>query len=334
MVCGDARLVHPRGGVGGIVSQIFISLQQVLILVFEIGVGFVLTRLDMVKPDAMGFLSFLVVNVGLPCAIISSIAGLGASQGLWASLAGALALIVGATMVQALVATALFRMQSPERAAVYRLASVYGNSAFMGIPLVSALIGSEYVIFATLMVIVDSVALFVHAPLAMSGRTPTPGFIVSRIFGQVTVAMLIGLVLLALDIEMPLVVQTCIADFSGLVTPLAMIIVGCQLAQQRLSCVFAERRRYVVAALKLVIWPMVLVSACCFTPLSGLTSSAAIAAILICKATPQAAVLGVLAQQYHADGEEAASVVGLCTMLSAITLPVVASVVSALLAPA
>ena len=47
---------------------------------------------------------------------------------------------------------------------------------------------------------------------------------------------------------------------------------------------------------------------------------------MICKGTPQAAILGVLAKQHGLDGEKAAGLLGLTTVLSVVTLPVITGV--------
>jgi len=62
-------------------------------------------------------------------------------------------------------------------------------------------------------------------------------------------------------------------------------------------------------------------------PLRGWIAPLAVATILICKGTSQPAVIGVLAGEHHLDDEAAASIIGLTTICSIITLPVLSGLV-------
>lgn len=308
-------------------ENLLISLQQVAILVIEIGVGYVAARRGKIPASALGVLTYLCCSVALPCAIIYPIVHLDNSPALWASLGSGLAVIAVFTLVQIGVCLLLFRGEDARRRPVYQMATVYGNSAFMGIPLVTAIVGTDGVIYATLMVIFDTVFLFTHASLAMSGERPSAAFIAKKVFGLATISTLIGIALLLSGIQLPEMAMTCMSDLKGMMTPVAMLIVGGQLAQQDFKKIFIKPKRHIVSIIKLAVWPLALMA--CLMPFAGALSSVAIISIVVCKATPQSAVLGVLAQQNDLDGEEAAAVMGLTTILSVVTLPIMASLAQA-----
>lgn len=309
-------------------ENLLISLQQVVILVIEIGVGYIAAKRGKIPASALSVLTYLCCSIALPCAIIYPIVNLDNSPELWTSLGTGILVILACAVVQIVVCLVLFRGEDAKKRPVYQMATVYGNSAFMGIPLVTAIVGTDGVIYATLMVIFDTVFLFTHASLAMSGTRPTLGFIARKVFGLATISMIIGVVILFAGVQLPSIAMTCMNDLRGMMTPVAMLIVGTQIAQQDFGKIFASLKRYTVSIIKLVVWPLLITLA--LIPFRAMIPAIAVISIVICKATPQAAVLGVLAQQNDLDGEEAAAVVGLTTILSVITLPIMASVAQTL----
>lgn len=304
-------------------SNVLITLQQVLILIIEIGVGYYFAKKGKIPASALGVLMFLCTTIALPCAIIYPVINLENTPEVWKNLSFGLLIILVVALIQVAVSVFLFRNAPEDKRATYQIATVYGNSAFMGIPLVSAILGGDAVIYATLMVIFDTVFLFAHCAIRMSGERPTLNFIVKKIFGLATISLLIGIAILISGIQLPMIVTTVLVDLKGMMTPVAMLIVGTQLAQQDFKEIFNKPTHYVVAVIKLLVWPLVILFA--LSAFKSVLPSMAVIAILICKGTPQAAVLGVLAGNYNQDGKAAASVVGLTTILSIITLPIVAA---------
>ena len=305
-------------------GSLLITVSQVLILALEIGTGYVLAKRGKISADAVGILNYLCSNLALPCAIFLSAAGLELTADSWGEVRLGVALIIASAVVQIGVSTRLFRKERFEERVVYQLGTVYGNSAFMGIPIATAVIGDEAVLYVVLLMIIDTVCLFIHSSLAASGQKPTARMIAAKVFGPVTISLLLGLAVCLLRIPLPGIINTGLNDFRGILTPLAMLIIGAQLAEQDLLRICREKLFYKVAGVKLVVWPAILLL--CFLPLRGVVSLAAVGAIMICKGTPQAAILGVLAKQHGLDGEKAAGLLGLTTVLSVVTLPVITGV--------
>lgn len=301
-----------------------ITITQVLILLLEIGTGYLLAKRGRLPQEAMGTLTYLCTHVALPCSVVQAVAGMERSVQVWRSLLIATGLVLLLTVVQLVVSSRLFAGAPAPKRAVYQMAGIYGNAAFMGIPLITAMFGSGGVVYATLMVIIDTVFLFVHGALAMSDEKPDVKFILSKVFGIATISVLIGLVIHLSGMSIPPVINTCMTDLKGMLTPLAMFIVGAQLAQQKAGDIFREKANYQVACLKLIIWPLVVMAA--FFPFRAVLSPVVASAIIICKATPQAAVLGVLADDNGLDVKAATGVIGFCTIISAVTLPFMAGV--------
>lgn len=303
-------------------DNILITLQQVLILAIEIGVGFIAAKRGKLKKEHLSLLTFLCATLALPCSIVYPIINLDNSPQMWRDLSTGILVMLILMVIQIAVSLMMFRKNPQPTRAVYQMCMIYCNSAFMGIPLISAILGGDAVIYATLMVIFDTVFMFAHAALCEPGARLDMKMIVKRIFGLATISMLVGLAILISGIRLPSLVLQCITDIKGMTTPVAMLIVGVQLAQQNLRKIFTIPRHYIVAGMKLIGWPFII--GLLLYPFRNHISSLAVVTILICKGTSQPAVIGVLAGQHHLDDDAAASIIGLTTVCSILTLPIIA----------
>ena len=99
-----------------------------------------------------------------------------------------------------------------------------------------------------------------------------------------------------------------------------MVVIGAQMAAADLPATFRGRRLYVSAVLKLVVSPVlagVLLLPFHLDPMSY-------TALVVLAGVPTAGVTSMFAQQFGRDTDNAAQSITLSTLLSIITLPVVA----------
>ncbi len=300
-------------------QQIFIVFKQVLTLFLMIGVGFLLGRKKKIKESSQPDIIFIMTRVALPCAIIRSMS-LDATPEFLRSIGFATLIIVAVTIASAVISLFLFRSYPQEQRSVLQMGTVYSNSAFMGIALVQAVLGDEAIIYATLIMIVETIFMLIHCEITMSqGGKPNlkKAFLTPGVIG-----FAVGLVLMLTHIALPGPIASTINTMGGMNTPLAMILVGLQIAKVDLRTVFNQRNLYIVAAVKLVILPAVMLVA--LRPL-GL-AAIAYSAIVICKGTTQPAVLSVYAADHKQDGVLGAQLVALTTILQIVTLPILAAI--------
>ena len=309
-------------------DNIWITVVQIFILTVEVGVGYVFAQKRLISSKSLNVLTVLCTKIALPCSVVLSVSGLDHSFAFWRGISINLGVMMIVMIIQILVSSMMFQTKGDKERAVYRMACIYGNSAFMGIPLVTAVLGPDAVIYAVLMVIFDTIFLFAHAALSVDGSKITVRFLCSKLFNTVTVSLLIGIALCLSGIRVPVQVSTCLSDFSGMLAPLAMIIIGIQLADQDMKDIFVQKSFYTVSVIKLIVWPVIILS--CMLPMRGILAPAGICAMIICKATPQSAVLGVLADSNGLNGKAAAGMIGLTTLLSILTLPIVTATSSIL----
>lgn len=146
--------------------------------------------------------------------------------------------------------------------------------------------------------------------------------IVKKIFNIGVIACIAAMLLYFLQTPVPSFLQAFITNLGNLTAPLSMMIIGASLAQMPLKELFLDKKLLLFSLVKLLLLPavwMIMVNRVAEQEiLRGVC--------LVMMATPAGSMTAMLAQQYGGDYETASSGVALTTVLSVITMPLLAAV--------
>ena len=307
-----------------IAHNLLVVAGQVVTLFLMIGVGYVMARQGHLSQQTLGQMSHLLLYAVLPCLLISSIQ-IQPSPLLLRNMGLILAVTAGYYVVFCGLLPLVFRRSPEDTRATLRFGTVYANTGFMGMPLIQAVLGDEAVILAVMANVTYNLAQWTHGVALMGGRDRMS--LRQAVLNPGTVSLFIGMVIFFSGFRLPTVVETAVEYIGDLNTPLAMVVIGGQMASTNLADTFRRKELYAASGLKLVVIPAITALALLPLRLPSLVYSAAV----ILSATPAAGSTSILAQQFHRDPGTAAQLVSLSTLLSVLTLPV-AAVASSLLA--
>lgn len=146
--------------------------------------------------------------------------------------------------------------------------------------------------------------------------------IVKKIFNIGVIACITAMLLYFLQTPVPSFLQAFITNLGNLTAPLSMMIIGASLAQMPLKELFLDKKLLLFSLVKLLLLPavwMIMVNRVAEQEiLRGVC--------LVMMATPAGSMTAMLAQQYGGDYETASRGVVLTTVLSVITMPLLAAV--------
>lgn len=146
--------------------------------------------------------------------------------------------------------------------------------------------------------------------------------IVKKIFNIGVIACIAAMLLYFLQAPVPSFLQAFITNLGNLTAPLSMMIIGASLAQMPLKELFLDKKLLLFSLVKLLLLPavwMIMVNRVAEQEiLRGVC--------LVMMATPAGSMTAMLAQQYGGDYETASRGVALTTVLSVITMPLLAAV--------
>ena len=146
--------------------------------------------------------------------------------------------------------------------------------------------------------------------------------VVKKIFNIGVIACIAAMLLYFLQAPVPSFLQAFITNLGNLTAPLSMMIIGASLAQMPLKELFLDKKLLLFSLVKLLLLPavwMIMVNRVAEQEiLRGVC--------LVMMATPAGSMTAMLAQQYGGDYETASRGVALTTVLSVITMPLLAAV--------
>lgn len=291
-------------------------LGQVTTLFLLMGIGFFLGKTGRLSLVGTGEMSFLLMYIVTPCIIVGSFQTDWEGDTLRTLAVGTAALAV-CYGVYILISLLLFRDKPADLQAPLRFGCIYGNTGFMGLPLVRAVLGEEALIFAVVSMVVFNVLCWTHGVILMGGRGAfSPKKIV---LNPGVIAVAIGLPLFLLRLRLPGPLYNAVGFVGDLNTPLAMVVIGAQMSRADLLSTFREKELYAASAVKLLLMPAVTALLLLRLHLDPLFYSATV----ILAAAPTAGITSMFAERFGRDSARAAQLVSLSTLLSILTLPVV-----------
>ena len=204
---------------------------------------------------------------------------------------------------------------------VLRLAMVFSNAGFMGIPLEQAILGAEGVFYGIVYVVVFNFFMWSWGLYEMRGvgdgwrwRSLRPMFV-----NPGTVGIAIGLPLFFASASLPAIVKTPISLLAGLNTPLAMLVIGFYLAGADFRRVVRMPSAYLAAAVRLVVFPLALLAL--LYPLRSHFPREMMLALVTAASAPVAAMVSMFASKFGRDVDLSVGLVSGTTLLSILTMP-------------
>ena len=136
----------------------------------------------------------------------------------------------------------------------------------------------------------------------------------------------IGIVLMALQVELPSFLTRTLGSISGSTTPVTMLLIGSIMAGADLRTM-VTKITLMFSAVRLVLIPLAVFAGCLVFRVDATVAGVAV----ILAAMPAGSTTAILAARYHKDEEFASKCVVLTTVLSMIAIPVWSTVLMACL---
>ncbi len=228
-----------------------------------------------------------------------------------------------------LMAVKLFyKGASKELKKVYRFGTVFANAGYMGIPLISMVLGDEAAIYASVYIIAFNFFCWSFGALIYS---EDKSYISPKkmLLNAATIPTYIGILFFVTNLYS--VIPTFATDFiyealtmlKNTVAPMSMMIIGMRLADLELKGAFRDKYLYLGLALRLAIFPMGAFALLAICKLLGIYDLTAFTVVLICAATPVASATSMFAEKFASDSKTASKFVSVSTILSLVTMPII-----------
>lgn len=237
-----------------------------------------------------------------------------------------------------LIAKNIFKKAPEQLKKVLRFGVIFSNAGYMGIPVISDVFGSKYVIYATVYIVSFNVFAYSLGRLIYTGDKKYIS--IKKIFiNPAVIPIGIGLVIFLtgggtwvmthlsdknLLGEGLTLIYNILTVLKNMVAPASMMVIGAKLADINFKGVLKDKYLYPFILIRLFIFPTIMwaIMRVCLT--LGIITSTPMAIVLILCSTPAAALTSMFAELYDCDAVYAGKLVAITTVLSVASMPIVA----------
>lgn len=289
---------------------------QVVVMFIMLAIGYFCSKRKMITARGASQLTSVLLNFAVPALIISSMQQGADSIGIGNILMMFLLTLVAHALCIG-VSYLLFRHEEERRRKVLRYGMIYSNAGFMGLPLVSGVLGAEAVGYASAYIVCATVVTWTHGYTLMSGARDH--LLRKLILNPGILAFLAGMVLYLFSVHLPPVLSSLCDGIGALNTPLSMIVVGNYIARLKWKEMFADKNIYLASLFRLALLPIAFLGlAFLFRP-----EPMVLTVCLTLTAAPTAAGTVLFATQFGQDAKTGAKLVGMSTIFSIVTMPLI-----------
>lgn len=292
--------------------------EQIVVIFLMMAIGYFIVKIGLFRPDDSKVLSNLVVYICFPCVLIDAFQielTVRAAKGLILAVIAA----VAAHAFMLLVVKILERplgLNSIEKVSI-----IYTNAGYLVIPLVTAVLGEEWVFYTTAFLLVQNVMIWTHGVSVLKGSSQQD---IKKIFlSPNIIALAVALLLFLAGIRLPIVLASCVESMSSLVTPASMLVIGMVIGDVDLKWVFRQKRPFLICLIRLVVIPVTAAAGLGIVERMGFHADAEyiLLIVLIAVAAPVAAIITQLAQIYDKDVRYASVINVMSVVFCILTMP-------------
>lgn len=305
----------------------FISfINTIAALFIMLVVGYIAGRMRIIDETASKNLSNLIIKIAQPALIISSLIKMPYSPE--NARLGILTFLFGIAMhlfFAGIAYLACLRVKDADKRKILELLMIFGNTGFLGIPLLSSLLGDVGGFMASFIVSSFNIVLWtLGIAIFGRGRDDVRLTVKKALINKGTVPSVIGFALFMIpaflpSFALPTFAVSALSYISSLCTPVSLLIIGALLATRTWKQIFGSVQIYYLCLFKLIIIPL---AVCVITKLIGFDSTWIIFATAMA-ALPSATSISMHAKVLDIAPGFSAQGVGTSTLLSVATMPLI-----------
>ncbi|MBR1827951.1 MAG: AEC family transporter [Atopobiaceae bacterium] len=301
--------------------MVLILIKQILVMLAMMSIGVVLYKIKAVDETGVAQLSNLALYVATPCVVLRALAIPFDAEKIST---GVVVMLFFLVIFFVSIVVGRFGCGKVDRIGTF--AVVFSNSGFVGIPLIEGILGSEYVFYVTMTMVVGTITFWTYGVYLMSGDKGEVS--VKKILTNPNlIAVVVGMVLFFAPIELPYVVAQVINGMANMNTGLGMVIVGATLGASNIGLMVSDTRLYKAILLRLIAVPLVSIPILMLMPAEFEVRMV----MMIIAAAPAASATSMLALKYGGDYSYGTGLAIGTTIVSMITMPLVLALAMAIL---
>lgn len=324
--------------------MVLVVVQQMIIIFLLIIVGMIIYKMGHLPQEASKSLSWIVVNVTNPITML--VAALDDENKVNGKTLGMafvyFALAYVCLGIAAYFIPVIMRVEKQKRYS-FSYMTVFGNVGFIGIPFCSAVLGLGSIIYVTICGLIYNIIFYTIGTSRMryigqqqnaqkakdsngealtdSACAPSkPSIGIRDIINTGTIMSAVTIIVYLCDFQCPVLIHSTLSYIGRCTTFISMVVLGVSVAQVSLKAIFSEKKLYAFVVLRQIMVPILLLLL--LRPV--IHNELMLNSIVILSAMPAANMPLMIAKQFEADESMISKGIIMTTILSVITIPIVA----------
>ncbi len=299
------------------------SLNSVIIIFTMIGIGFFLTKREILNEHTNQIFSKLVINVSLPLMMVISLSERFTREELFRS-GWWLAISFSCVILSYFGGKLLAKITKCRAEGVFLPMVSFSNTIFIGLPVNVAIFGDRSLPYVFLFYLANTVLFWTLGVAKLSGREggANIGEALKKLINPPLMGFIAGVFLIITGIEIYSPVKEAFRYIGGITTPLSLFFIGTVLAKQDLDGLKIGRREVVMLSGKFLMAPVItiviLTVAGMFIEIPTLLKHV----YLIQASMPSMTNVAIVSRYYNRDYKYASLMVGMSTLLCIFTIPI------------
>ena len=292
-------------------------MNQIIQLFIMIFMGFIIVKAKLLKAEDSKILSVTVLYLIIPCVIINAFQIDYTPQ----TVKGLLIALAGSVMTQVILLIVVsilgrvFHLNEVEVASIY-----YSNSGNLIVPIVTFILGKEWVLYGCVFMSVQLVFIWTHCKKIISRE---PSYDWRKIVLNINmISIAIGIILFLTRIHLPAIIDNTLSAVGSMIGPASMIVTGMLFAGMDFKQIFANKRVYFVSFFRLIIVPVIalFLIKCSLSTFSS-NGNKLMMIVFLAIITPSASTVTQMCQVYGNDSQYASAINVVTTLLAIVTMP-------------
>lgn len=293
-------------------------MEQIIQLFLMIFMGFLIVKAKLLNSEDSKILSIIVLYLIIPCVIINAFQVDYTPQ----TVKGLLIALAGSVMTQVILLIVVsilgrvFHLNEVEVASIY-----YSNSGNLIVPIVTFILGKEWVLYGCVFMSVQLVFIWTHCKKIISRESTYDWRKIVLNINMISIA--IGIILFLTRIHLPAIINNTLSAVGSMIGPASMIVTGMLFAGMDFKQIFANKRVYFVSFFRLIIVPVIALFLIKCSQLSTFSSNGNKLMLIVFLAiiTPSASTVTQMCQVYENDSQYASAINVVTTLLAIVTMP-------------
>ena len=205
---------------------------------------------------------------------------------------------------------------------MYKVMLAFTNMGFMGFPILSSMYGSTALLYGAAFMLLFNLLIYTYGIFRIAGTIGSFGNVVKKFLNIGVFAGIFSLTIAFTGMEVPEAAGQTITMLSNLTAPLSMMVIGASFLDVEWKGIWRDTKLLEFVLLRLLVLPvlgMLVLRQVVHNPVL-------LGVCFVTLATPSGSMAAMMARQYDGDYITASKGIGLTTILSVVTMPLLFAV--------